>query len=136
MALVVPDLGELKLLERLLNNTDGSIDLLLRLYTNSPSLGNNTVTADFTEATGGWYTEKTLSTGTWSVSIVSNKAEATFSQQTWTVTGATVSITGYYVVFDDGSDTIAWAEDFSGGPRTLNATDVLKVTPLFQLSTA
>lgn len=134
MALVIPNVGESNLLERMLNNTSGTNDFFLRLYTNTPTLGDTTVIGDFTQPIGGWYSQKTLTTGSWSISIVSNEAAAEYAEQSFTLTGSSETIVGYYIVFDDGV-SLLWAEEFASA-RTLNNGDILKLTPKFTFTSA
>lgn len=69
MAGVMTNAGAVYLLDTALNGEVA--DLTLFLYTNLPSLTVDTVLADLTEASGGGYSSQNISTGSWSVSVVS-----------------------------------------------------------------
>jgi hypothetical protein len=135
MALVVPDLGEIELLTKLLKNTTDTEDYIIRLYKNNYSPINTTVVGDFTEADFTSYAEKTVARGDWSSpSTVAIKAESSVTAQSWTcgVTGNTVY--GYYVV-GATSGVCLWAEQFAAA-RVLADGDVLNLTPKFNLASA
>jgi hypothetical protein len=112
--------------------------------------------ADFTAASGGSYTSKTLSarlsttlawslpanvggggTGAWAPQNTYNVAESTYPQQTWTWGTNTPSpsnetIYGYYVT--GGNTTkLWWAENFSVA-KALSPGDTLQLVPRFGLS--
>ena len=135
MALVVPDLGEIELLTKLLINTNDTEDYIVRLYKNNYSPINTTVVGDFTEADFTNYTAKTITRSDWaSPSTVANKAESSATAQSWTcgITGNTLY--GYYVI-GSTSGVCLWAEQFAAS-RILVDGDILNLTPKFTLSSA
>lgn len=135
MALVVPDLGELELLTKLLINTTDTEDYIVRLYQNNYSPSNTTVVGDFTEANFTSYTAKTLARSDWaSPSTVGTKAESTGTVQSWTCGATGNTVYGYYVV-GSTSGVCLWAEQFVAA-RILVDGDVLFLTPKFTLSSA
>jgi hypothetical protein len=135
MALVVPDLGEIELLTKLLINTTDTEDYIVRLYQNNYSPSNTTVVGDFTEANFTNYTAKTIARSDWaSPSTFATKAESSVTAQSWTcgITGNTLY--GYYVI-GSTSGVCLWAEQFAAS-RILVDGDILNLTPKFTLSSA
>jgi len=135
MALVVPDLGEIELLTKLLINTADTEDYILRLYKNNYTPIAATVIGSFTEADFTNYAEKTIARSDWATpSTVSNKAESSVTTQSWTCGVTTNTIYGYYVV-GATSGVCLWAEEFAAA-RVLADGDILNLTPKFNLSSA
>jgi hypothetical protein len=133
MALVVPDLGEIELLTKLLINTADTEDYILRLYKNNYTPIAATVIGSFTEADFTNYAEKTIARSDWATpSTVSNKAESSVATQSWTCGVTTNTIYGYYVV-GATSGVCLWAEEFAAA-RVLADGDILNLTPKFNLS--
>jgi hypothetical protein len=135
MALVVPDLGEIELLTKLLINTADTEDYILRLYKNNYTPIAATVIGSFTEADFTNYAEKTITRSDWAApSTVSNKAESSVTTQSWTCGATTNTIYGYYVV-GATSGVCLWAEEFAT-VKVLADGDILNLTPKFNLSSA
>ncbi len=135
MALVVPDLGEIELLTKLLKNTADTEDYILKLYKNNYTPIAATVVGSFTEADFTNYVDKTIARSDWATpSTVSNKAESSVATQSWTCGVTTNTIYGYYVV-GATSGVCLWAEEFAAA-RVLADGDILNLTPKFNLSSA
>ena len=135
MALVVPDLGEIELLTKLLKNTADTEDYILKLYKNNYTPISATVVGSFTEADFTNYADKTIARSDWATpSTVSNKAESSVATQSWTCGVTTNTIYGYYVV-GATSGVCLWAEEFAAA-RVLADGDILNLTPKFNLSSA
>lgn len=137
MPLTVVDTGALAQLKIFFNNirATGGNNLTLKAYTNNVAIDDTKVAADFTEANGGGYAAKTLTMGSWTCQMVSNIAEASYAQQTWTFTGPLTGnpdIYGYYVV--DADNVLLWAEPLAQKFTPANNGDKLNVTPKFQAS--
>ena len=117
MSLVVPNAGELKLLEYMVNKTS-TADLILHLYSNNQSLVEGTVIGNLTEVTGDDYADQTLTGNDWTAAMVAtDTATATHSEKTFTMTAAK-TVYGYYVT-NTAKDVLLWAERFSGAPFEL-----------------
>lgn len=137
MALVVPNLGEQRLLEYLVGKSSptGS-KLYLRLYTNSLDLSNETfVTSSFTEASASGYAVKTLTSSNWGAST--NGSGITSMSYSTGVTFAFTAgqdIQGYYVTNAEG-ETL-WAEEFPGAPFSLPVSTggEIAIRPQLQLN--
>lgn len=117
MALVVPDAGERRLLEYIVNKSSPT-DLVLHLYTNSVNLSGETfTTGSFTEATASGYASVVLTGAGWTASTSSGISSALYDNGI--TFGFTVGqdIQGYYVT--DVSNNILWAEEFPGAPFQL-----------------
>lgn len=135
MALVVPDEGEIELLKKLLKNTTDSENYLLRLYKNNYTPSGSTTETDFTEADFTNYAEKTIARTDWATpTTFNNKAESSVTVQSWTCGTVGNTIYGYYIV-GSVSGKVLWAEKFAS-TRVLEDSDILNVTPKFNLSSA
>ena len=136
MALLVPNVGEIELLDRLLkgatSTNDG--DYTLYLYQNDYTPVSGSTLANFTEADFDGYTIMTLSQATWaSVSLNgSGKAESSYTQQSWTCGSTGNTIYGYYIT-GNTSGELLWAEKF-GSSKALTNGDILNLIPVITLS--
>ncbi len=112
MSLIVPDEGEVAMLDMLVNG-DGMAGLHLRLYQNNLTPDQDTVLADFTEATFSGYAEDSPSFG--AAATVSHKGKIVDTAArdfTHSSGGTSNTVYGYYLV--NAPDTkVLWAERFS-----------------------
>jgi hypothetical protein len=133
-ALVVPDVGEVELLDKTLKDAL-SVDesYTLKLYTAiSPALGEGSVAGDFTEATFTGYAAKTLTRAGWAgASTSSGTTSSSYAQQSWSPTSAQ-TVLGYYVI-GTTSGVLLWAEAFASS-RSLQNGDTLLLTPKMELA--
>lgn len=134
MALVVPDSGELELLDKMLKDALSTDEaFVMKLYKSDTTPAAATVAGDFTEADFTDYAAVTLARASWAAAAtVSNKAESSFAAQSWTCGATGNTIYGYYVV-GATSGTCLWAERFATS-RVLASGDVLNITPKFTLA--
>jgi hypothetical protein len=132
MALLVPDAGEVSLLDMMLSDASPNAQTL-RLYSAvSPALSESTVHTDFTEATFTGYTSKTLARATWNgASSSAGTTSKTYPQQSWSPTSSQ-TILGYYVT-EAVAGGILWAEEFAAA-RALVSGDTLNLTPAIELA--
>jgi hypothetical protein len=137
MALLVPNVGEIELLDRLLKGATSANDgdYTLYLYKNDYTPVNGSTLANFTEADFDGYSSKSLAQATWaSVSLNgSSKAESSYVQQSWTCGSVGNTIYGYYIK-GDTSGNLLWAEKFSPYKALTNG-DILNLVPVITLST-
>lgn len=127
MALVVPDVAEVLMLQYLVNmlSTDGTAgpaggQRVLRLYTNNPTVDDSITTSVLTEAVGATgYAPITLVGSSWTTTQSVGVTTAVYSEQTFTFTTA-VTVYGYYVTSQTGGNLL-WVEKFSGAPFQLPA---------------
>jgi len=132
MALLVPDVSEVILLETMLNKT-AATDVKLRLYTNNRTPGEDDDIASYTESTGTGYVAITLTGSSWTVATAGGTTTAEYAQQTFTYSGAEANIYGYYVTNSSGAEVL-WAELFSDGPYSIPAGGgSVKITPKIEL---
>ncbi len=135
MPLVVPDQGELRLLDTMLKLAlSTNENHILKLYQNNYTPVAASAPGSFTEATFTGYAARTLTRSTWNAAVtVSTKGETSYgtTPQSWTcgVTGNTIY--GYWV---EGSTSakVLWAELFATS-RVLATGDILNITPKFTL---
>lgn len=124
MAIVITDIGKQKALEYLVGKDTTTESLTLKLYSNNLSPSTDDTVSLYTEVSGNGYSAKSLTGSSWTVT----DGVASYSQQTWTFTGAVGAVYGYYVVSATSGDLI-FAERFSGAPYTVaNNGDTIKVT--------
>lgn len=137
MALVVPNVGELELLDRMLKGglsvKDG--DYVLKLFKNSYTPTPTSTLGDFTEADFTNYASVTLAQSNWTAPAtnLSGKAESAYTQQSWTCGSIGNTVYGYYVT-GLVSGELLWAEKF-GSEKALTIGDVLNLIPVITLST-
>jgi len=132
MALLVPDVSEVILLETMLNKT-AATNVKLKLYINdrTPAEGDNV--GSYTESTGAGYAAVTLTGASWTVAT-NGTTTAEYAQQTFTYTGVEANIYGYYVTNNSGAQVL-WAERFTDGPYSIPAGGgSVKITPEIELA--
>ncbi len=135
MALIVPNVGEVELLNKMLKaQLQTNENYTLKLYSAvSPALDEDSVAGDFTEASFGGYAAKTLLRANWNTATtVSDKATSTYNAaQTWTASSAQ-TILGYYVL-GATSGVLLWAESFPSAVAVA-VSDIVSVTPKLTLN--
>lgn len=140
MAMVVADVGIDCIFKRSLNGTFPSNsltlpnvgDLQLRLFATNvtPNASGTDTAATYTQATGGGYAAKTLTYGSWTVTVGNDPSDAVYAIQTWTFSGVlttNTTIYGYYIVDSDG--VLITAEALTPFTPTSSGTDTFSVTP-------
>lgn len=136
MALTLVDVGADEILKGYFNNVfPASHDLTLKLFVNDITPVDTHTASDYTEASGGGYSAKTLTAGSWTINTANDPSDAVYAQQTWTFTGQLsggATIYGYYVVNANG--VLIWAERLPYPFTPYANGDQLRVTPKFQLS--
>jgi hypothetical protein len=136
MGLVVPNAGELQLLDKMLKDALSTDEnYILKLYKVSYQPVKTSVTSNFTEATFTNYAARTLTRTAWGpAATVSDKASSTYSVvQSWTCGATGNTVHGYYMVPAAVAATALWAEKFTTA-RVLASGDVLNITPKFTLA--
>ena len=125
------NVGKLELLDKMLKDAlVVNENYTLKLFKNNVVPSSSSITSTFVEANFSGYVEKNLTRAGWVAStIVSNKAQSRYPQQSWTCGSIGQVIYGYYVI-SSSSSTLLWAELFSS-PKTLVPTDVLNIIPVF-----
>lgn len=136
MALLVPNVGEVQLHTDLLGNGE---NWTLKLFQNDITPAESDTDSTYTVATFTGYSDQTLtrsvSGSTWGTpttsSGVTSSSYNSGTPRTWTNTGSTQTIYGYYLV-GVTSTTLILAERFASA-RTLNSSDTLNLTPRIEL---
>lgn len=127
MALLVPIVGENKMVEAIVNKTAPE-NLVLRLFSSNTTPADSDNAGTYTEATFAGYAGITLTGASWGAA---SAGTTTYAQQTFTrtSTGAAQNIYGYYVT-QLTSGVLMWAERDGAGPFAItNNGDTIKVTP-------
>lgn len=132
MALLVPDIGEVEMLSRILNKV-ATGDVKLHLYKNDYTPVEGSALANFTECTAAGYAVKTLTGANWTIATASGISEASYAEQTFNFT-ATEVVYGYYIT-DSGTTKVLYAERFTSAPFNIpSGGGSVKVTPKLQLA--
>ena len=135
MGLVVPNEGELELLDKMLKDALSTDEAyILKLYKISYQPIKTSSSGNFTEATFTNYAARTLTRAGWTAaSTVSDKASSTYGAvQSWTCGSTGNTVFGYYMV-NGANNKVLWAEKFTTA-RVLASGDVLNITPKFTLA--
>jgi hypothetical protein len=135
--MVLTDEGAAAFLEAVFNDqrAAGGDDLTLRLFTNNHDPADTDIAADYTEATGGGYSARTLNMGSWTVSVESGIAQALYAVQSFVFTGPLAGnpgIWGTFITDADGTLILAQKRALAFTPQ--NDGDHLDVTPKIQMS--
>jgi hypothetical protein len=133
MPLIVPDVGERRMLEYIVNRAQPT-ELTLRLYVNDVDLLSEAVSAaDFTEAAQTGYIAVQLPGANWAVSTTSGISVATYATGVSFNFAVAADVYGYYVT--DASGEVMWAEEFPSAPFGLPAGGgQIVVRPQIQLN--
>jgi len=132
MALLMPDVGEVIALGRMLNKV-ATGDVRLHLYSNNYTPVEGSAVGNFTEASASGYAAKSLTGSSWTITTTTGTTEAVYAEQTFTFTAAQV-VYGYYVT-DAANTGLLWAELFTGAPFNIpSGGGSIKVTPRIQLA--
>jgi hypothetical protein len=135
MPLVVPDVGELYMLDRIRAALNAPVITFLRLYQNNYTPVQGSVLADFTEATFSGYAQLAV-TDFGAAATVSNKAKIICAAaKVFSHSGGATSNTiyGYHVVYL-GAPTILYAERFASPIVMAVSGDVISITPALTLN--
>lgn len=133
MPLVVPDVGERKMLEYIVAKSSPTA-LTLRLYTNDVDLlSEGFSSGDFTEADASGYVAVALPGANWSVATTSGISTATYATSVTFNLGSGQDVYGYYVT--DAGGSVMWAEEFPSAPfRLPSGGGQIVVRPQLQLN--
>jgi len=132
MALLVPYVGEVEMLNRILNHSTPD-DVVIHLYTNNATPAPGDTVGSYTQSTGTGYAAITLTGANWTIATNAGTTSATYAQVTFTYTGPEPTVYGYYVTNNAGT-VVMWAERFSDGPYAIpSGGGSVKITPKIQL---
>jgi hypothetical protein len=120
MALVVPNVGEASLLQKMLNQNQ-TANLVLGLYINDLTPNAFTTFSGIVPCTTTGYVAATIPNSAWVVGtpVGANYSEAGYPEQpfTFSATSAPTLVYGYYVT--DTNDNLLWLERFTNAPFTV-----------------
>lgn len=116
MPLISPDLGEVALLQYIVNMVPPT-NPVMHLYTNNYTPNENATLATLAEASQSGYAPITLVGSNWTTTLVTGSSTAVYSEQTFSFTTG-VNVYGYFVTDTTGTKLL-WLERFSGAPFTL-----------------
>lgn len=127
MALNVPDVGENKILEALVNKTAPE-NLVLRLYSNNITPSDTDTAGTYTESAFTGYSAITLTGASWNSASAGSIAYS--AQQTFTASGTpSGNVYGYYLT-QLTSGVLMWSERDASAPFVIATSgDAVKVTP-------
>jgi|PlaIllAssembly_1097288.scaffolds.fasta_scaffold1357037_1 hypothetical protein len=134
MTLRIPNVGEVNMLEHIVNKTSPE-NLILKLFTSNTTPADTDTASTYTEASFTGYTAKTLTGSSWTVAS-GDPTEASYAQQTFASTASQTSqsVYGYYVI-QTTSTELMWAERFTDGPYVVtNNGDEIRITPKLTLA--
>lgn len=117
MALVIPTVGELELLQILVNKNSPT-SLILGLYSNNYVPDQTSQISNVTSLSGGGYSSATLTGAGWTTSSPGGAGTISYSNVTFTFSGAQ-TIYGWYITNTDGD--LLMLQRFSGGPYSIPA---------------
>lgn len=116
MALVIPNVSEVKLLNNLLN-ISAPTNTILHLYSNNLTPSSTTVIGDVTEVASGGYAAITLTSTSWTVATSGGGVStASYPEQTFNIT-TSATVYGYYITNLAGD--LLWLERFTAAPFQL-----------------
>ena len=131
MAMLVPNTGEVLVLEMLVNKTAAQ-DLILKLFVNNVTPAETDTAATYTEATFTGYTAATLAGASWGSGSGGAPSSITYgSQQSFTASAGsqTDDVYGYFYV-QSTSGTLLAAELDAAAPFAIrNSGDKVQMTP-------
>ena len=133
MALLIPNVGEVWMLDVILDNRTQR-DFTLKLYTNAVTPAEGDTAATYTECVSAGYSAITLTHGSWTVATGGGTTSATYTggAQSFTFTATATSIVGYFVIAVTDT-TLLWAEEFANSEPVFSGK-VIKITPYIELA--
>ncbi|MEY2855668.1 MAG: hypothetical protein RL030_2800 [Pseudomonadota bacterium] len=132
MTLLVPDVGEVALLDMALSDAAPEAQTL-SLYTSNTTPAEGDTAATYTIATGSGSDAKTLARATWNAaSTAAGTTSKTYPAQVFSFTG---SFTVYgYLIRKVTAGTLLWSEKVYGSGQAFVSGDSLTITPRIELA--
>ena len=135
MAIIVPNEGELELLEKMIKDAlSTDEDYNLKLFANNYTPVSTSTSTDFDEPVFTDYVTKTLTRANFGSAVTLANGDAYIeydTEQVWTV-GAVGDIIYGYFVEGTTSGKVLWAERLDAS-ATVVSGDEIKITPSFTL---
>jgi hypothetical protein len=133
MTLVVPNSGEVILLDAAIGKIPATV-WTLRLYTVIEfALSSGTIVSYLTEASGGGYAAIPLTAANWTT-LPGSPTSTSYPKQTFTFTGPLTTnqnVLGYYITQADGS--LIYVEPLAATFTPATSGDTLDITPILTL---
>ena len=129
MTLLVPNTGEVIILEALVNKTAPQ-NLVLKLFKSNTTPAETDTAATYTEADFTGYSSITLTGSSWGSAVGGAPSSIAYAQQTFTSSAGSQNqdIYGYYMV-QSSSGTLVLAERQASSFNVANNGDTIKLTP-------
>ncbi len=123
MSLVIPDVGEVDMLNQMINGVTRTLQLITD--SNVPAETDTNIT--HTQATFTGYAAASLAGASWgAASTVAGITSKSYAAQVFSITAGSQTITGYQVL---NGTVLDWVEAFAV-PRTISGpSDTLTLTP-------
>ena len=132
LTLLVPNVGEVEMLSRLLNKNTPD-DCILKLYSNDKTPAEADILTDYTEVVGFGYLPVTLTGANWTVATASGVTTGEYSEQSIVFSSGPVDVYGYFITNNAG-DELLWAERFDTAPYNVpGGGGTIKVTAKIEL---
>lgn len=134
MTLLVPNVGEGRMLKAIVNHTAPE-NLILELYSSNTTPAETDTYATYTETTFTGYTEASLTGASWTITEGA-PSYAQYAQQTFTSSAGSQNVDVYgYLLKQTTSTILMWAERFPTAPYNIaNNGDAIKITPYLELA--
>lgn len=135
MALVVPDVGEVELLKRVLYSNAAAEDWTLKLFKTNVTPAESDTASSYTVADFTGYSNKTLTSSqsgsTWAVPTTSSGTTSSTYQtaQSWSPSSSQ-TVYGYYIV--GATSTVLLIAEAFASSKNLSSGDTLTLTPALQ----
>ena len=132
-ALVVPDVGEVRLGDAALGKSAMSATVKLKMYSSNTTPAEGDTRTTYTECTFTGYAEISITNANWTTSTSGGTTTSSYAEQTFTMTGGSAQDVYGYLFCDATAGTLMWSERFPTAPYNLaNANDAIKITPQIQ----
>ena len=132
MPLVLPNIGEVEMLECALRDTTPEA-LVLCLYSNNATLSEATVLANLTECAISGYAGKNLTRAGWGAAVAGDPSYIPYGTPQVFAFSGTGTVYGYFLK-GATSGNLYWAEVLYPSGQLVNSGDSITVTPRFELS--
>lgn len=115
MTIVAPDVGEIQLLQYMLNN-EAATDVVMKLYVSDTTPAESDVLGTYSgdEPVDVAYTPITLAGSAWTFTTIAGVSAGTFAQSTFSF--STTNVLHGYFVTDNGGTELLWVERFDAAP--------------------
>jgi hypothetical protein len=131
-AAVLADVGADSILTSFFQGTDAG-NLTLKLFCTNTTPADTDINTTYTECAGGNYAAKTLTMGSWTITVGNDPSDAVYADQVFSFNGALTTNTTIYGYFVLAGTVLIGSEQLTT-PFTPAAGYTLTITPKFKLS--